>query len=418
MRVLWLCNIVLPEYSTEFNLKKNVFGGWISGMLHALEDKPTEIGLVFPIIDPNRMKDGYAFGHQYYSFSVDYNSTDYSSAGEQMTVRFREIISEFKPDIIQIWGTEYIHSYAMILAAQELELLDRTLVYIQGMVSFYAEHYMKGMEELLEEGFSDSRMDEISAGKEAFLKRGICEKKTIRLAKHVIGRTNWDKSCVESINRSARYWHCGEILRDEFYVNRSSWNPDKCESFSIFMTQASYPIKGLHFVIPAIAELIDQYPKLHLYISGKNIWQGDDSYGQLTKEYAERLKVSDHITFLGELAPDEVIDRFQKSQVYIMPSTIENSPNSLSEAMMIGIPVVVSNVGGIPDIIQTSSEGLLYQYDAPYMLAYYLRQVMNGGIDLKALSQNESERAGVFNGAQNVVDEITHIYGELINGND
>ncbi len=36
MKVLWLCNIVLPEFSQEFSLNRSTVGGWMTGMLHAL----------------------------------------------------------------------------------------------------------------------------------------------------------------------------------------------------------------------------------------------------------------------------------------------------------------------------------------------------------------------------------------------
>ena len=56
-------------------------------------------------------------------------------------------------------------------------------------------------------------------------------------------------------------------------------------------------------------------------------------------------------------------------------STIENSPNSVGEAMLLGCPVVSSCVGGVPDMLEHGREGFLYQASVPYMLAWYVKRV-------------------------------------------
>ena len=67
MKILWLCNIVLADFCEEFGFKKNMAGGWMTGMLHELKNK-VEIGLCFPIINPLCVKDGILEQHKYYSF--------------------------------------------------------------------------------------------------------------------------------------------------------------------------------------------------------------------------------------------------------------------------------------------------------------------------------------------------------------
>ena len=57
------------------------------------------------------------------------------------------------------------------------------------------------------------------------------------------------------------------------------------------------------------------------------------------------------------------------------PLSIENSPNSLAEVMILGLPTVSSYGGGIPDTVKHNEEGYLYQGDAHYMLAYFIKKV-------------------------------------------
>lgn len=63
-------------------------------------------------------------------------------------------------------------------------------------------------------------------------------------------------------------------------------------------------------------------------------------------------------------------ERYLKSQVFVLPSSIENSPNSLGEAMLLGVPCIASDVGGVRCLMTHSVEGLIYPADDPRLLAY------------------------------------------------
>ena len=104
MKILWLCNIVLPDFSQEFGIKKNPFGGWMTGMLHELEKREDmDISLCFPIFDSKRLKDGRYNGHEYYTFLCDMDTVTYSV---EMVETFERILKKSRPDIVHIWGTE------------------------------------------------------------------------------------------------------------------------------------------------------------------------------------------------------------------------------------------------------------------------------------------------------------------------
>ena len=81
------------------------------------------------------------------------------------------------------------------------------------------------------------------------------------------------------------------------------------------------------------------------------------------------------VFFTGPLDEEKICQRYLRSHVFVCPSSIENSPNSLGEAMILGVPCIASYVGGIPDMLKDREEGLLYQHNAPYMLAHHICEI-------------------------------------------
>ena len=63
---------------------------------------------------------------------------------------------------------------------------------------------------------------------------------------------------------------------------------------------------------------------------------------------------------------------YMKANVFVSASSIENSPNSLGEAMLLGVPCVSSRVGGVHNLMEHGKEGYVYPADEIYMLAYYI----------------------------------------------
>ena len=71
----------------------------------------------------------------------------------------------------------------------------------------------------------------------------------------------------------------------------------------------------------------------------------------------------------------QMCERYLKSNVFVSSSSIENAPTSLGEAMILGVPCVASDVGGVTDLLQHKEEGFVYQPDTPYMLAHYVCEI-------------------------------------------
>ena len=97
----------------------------------------------------------------------------------------------------------------------------------------------------------------------------------------------------------------------------------------------------------------------------------------------KKYHLQNKVIFTGPLNESKMRQRYLDAHVFVSPSLIENSPNSLGEAMILGVPSISSYVGGVPDMIKDKKEGFLYQHDAPYMLAYICEIFKHDSIALK-----------------------------------
>ena len=411
MKILWLCNIVLPELCKEFGFKEGGSGGWITGMWEELKRiSDLSLGICVPILSLERMKDGEYCNYNYYSFQMISDETALNALEE----RFSVVLKEFEPEVVHIWGTEYLHSYAMVKACINNKMIERVLVNVQGLVSVIRTHYSFGLhpETLAAKVNGKSIYDEI----EDFGRRGNYEVDLLKKVIYISGRTEWDKACVKRINHKLVYYRCGEILRDVFYNEDLHWEIDKCRRHSIFISQAGYAIKGFHLILEALKELFELYPDLHVYVAGSDIWTLDTSYAYYIRKKIEQYKLNGVIEFVGCLQKEDMVEHYLKANVFLSPSVIENSSNSICEALHIGVPVVSSCVGGTTSIIEHGKSGFLYPLDESYMAAYYVKSIFDSKELAETISCGEQEKAETLNGKEAILQEVVHIYQSIAGG--
>ncbi|OGO87635.1 MAG: hypothetical protein A2Y15_02285 [Clostridiales bacterium GWF2_36_10] len=333
---------------------------------------------------------------------------------------FENIIRKEKPDIIHIWGTEFAHSYDMVKAAAKFGMKNKIIISIQGLVSVYTKHYCAFLPDKVCRSYSfKDKVKSRSIYKEqkSFENRGINEIKAIRGVDYVIGRTDWDYACTKQMNSDVNYFFCNETLRDSFY--KQEWNLNNCKRHSIFLSQSSYPIKGFHLALEAFITVLQQYPDAHLYTTGSDIftipfWRLTSYQKHLSKIIIEN-DIKTKVSFLGNLSEQEMCDQYKKSHVFVSASSIENSPNSIGEAMLLGVPVISSDVGGVKNLMEHEKEGFIYQADAPYMLAFYINKIFSDDELVLKFSKNEKEHARFTHDRKVNLDNLINIYTIVLN---
>jgi len=302
-----------------------------------------------------------------------------------------------------------------------LGILDKTIVNIQGLCYIYEKHYNADLPNKVVNNFTLRdllKWDNITLQKKKFLKRGKYEIEALKLAKNVIGRTDWDKACTLQINPSLKYFHCNETLRSSFYEKK--WEYENCEKHSIFVSQASYPIKGFHKMIEALTIIVKQFPDVKVYTTGKDLLNLSfkdklklNSYQRYLIKLIKKNNLQNNIQFLGFLDETQMCDRYLKSNCFVSCSAIENSPNSVGEATLLGVPTVSSDVGGVKNLLMHNEEGYVYPFNESYMLAYYVGEIFKNNDLIQSMSKNARLHAKEIYDKENNINTLIKIYKRI-----
>lgn len=382
MKILWITNILFPEAAEILNGKGEFCssGGWMlaSADMLILQDR---VELYVATVSPLVLELQVIEGKQITYYVLPYGSGNLKYNKEYETY-WKQIKEQVIPDVVHIHGTEYTHGLAYINACGS----EHVVISIQGLVSGIAPYYCAGLS--WKDIYGNITLRDIIKGsiyrnQHTFYKSGELEKETLRKVNHIIGRTSWDKAHVWSINPQANYYLCNEILRQEFYEG-DKWSYEKCVPYSIFLSQGSYPLKGLHQVLKAMPFILKYYPNATIRVAGDDITRNKGlwgilhftSYGKIVKNLIKKLHLEDKVSFLEPLNAEQMKVEYLRSNVFICPSSIENSPNSLGEAQILGVPCVASYVGGVPDFMQGSEQNL-YRFEDVEMLAENIVDIFN-----------------------------------------
>lgn len=330
----------------------------------------------------------------------------------------KAIIKEYNPDIIHIHGTEFQYHWYFSEAAKELKITNRVIVSIQGLVGVYALHQKVALPQNVVYAATPREIigkKNIASGIKNFTRRGIYEAKTIQNVKHIMGRTTWDRACTYRLNPEAKYHIGNETLRINFYTGE--WKKENCVNHRIFISQATYPVKGFHIFIEALRDIKKFYPDVTVHVSGTDLSKSDyingSSYGLYIMKKLKQYDLQSCVSFCGNLTAEQMKKEMLEANVFVSPSTIENSPNSVGEAMLLGVPIVTSNVGGVSDLLKDKEEGFLYQSDAPYMLAYYVMELFLKPENAKAMGKKAREHAKQTHSYENNLKSLIDVYHQI-----
>jgi glycosyltransferase involved in cell wall biosynthesis len=144
------------------------------------------------------------------------------------------------------------------------------------------------------------------------------------------------------------------------------------------------PVKGIEYLINAMRLIVEKEPTTRLVIVG--------SYNS---NFIKRIPsdISEKIYLIGFVDNNKVSGFMKSSDILVLPSLSEGVPNVLLEAMAVGLPIVATNVGGIPEIISDGINGFLVEPRSSQQLAEKILLLLNNRFLCSNISQNNLLKA-------------------------
>jgi len=316
--------------------------------------------------------------------------------------KLNSIVLDFKPDIIHVFGSEM--QFGLVRKITRIPVV----LHIQGLINPIVNAFLPPFVSWSTIRKIHSPIENLHS---LYLERKLKmdayrELEIFRNVDYFIGRTQFDKAFTFCVNPNAFYYYGAEILRPIFYEKSSRINPKK---MTIISTISSPLYKGLDNILKTAFVLKE--------IMGFDfIWK---IYGNVNPKQIENLIKIKHqdinIKLMGVVVAEELRKSLLSSTCYVHLSHIDNSPNGLCEAQILGIPVVATNVGGISSLINNGENGYLVPDNDPYQTSFYIKQLfmnrnLNENIGLKA-KQIASER----HDRNQIVDQLLKTYNDIIN---
>ena len=411
LRVLWFTNSPSCYKPANINYKRNGYngGGWISAAENAIKNtSKIDLAISF-ILDgepfknrqgdityypiPNRIKSKQQKILDCIKIILDRNYQYEEATWNYYIDHFKRILEDYQPDIIHVWGSENYFGLVSRITKKPI------LLHIQGILNSCFNAY-------LPPSFSWKHFTEKSTLHNILIRKrykNAChrEENIIKNTNLLLGRTNWDNHVTRVFNPQSKYYHVDEILRKEFYLNSIRKTPTKLTIISII----SQPLYKGYDLILKTAKLLSQNIGLEYE------WK---CYGNISPVFIENYLGINHndvnVTLKGIASPQELKDNLLNATLYFHPSYIDNSPNSICEAQILGLPVISTNVGGISSLIEHNVDGFLIPANDPFQAVYYIKKIyedlslnisMGAKAKAKAVERHDPEK---------ITNQILEIY--------
>jgi glycosyltransferase involved in cell wall biosynthesis len=193
------------------------------------------------------------------------------------------------------------------------------------------------------------------------------EQEALKRASYVSCRTAFDTGFVRSVNPSAHIFQIQEAMNQVYFEKQ--WNG--CSRKRILFVGSMGKHKGLEILFQAVKILTAEDPDVELCVVG-----GTSVEIAICRNRCRELGIDRQVGFAGFLNAAAIVPHHLSCRVFVIPSTNENSPNALAEAMVSGMPCIASAVGGIPSMMDDGKTGLLFQSGDVNGLVQQLKRVL------------------------------------------
>lgn len=391
MKVLWVTNLVVSEEDSLADPGRATFGGWVANMLDALgETDAVDLAVLARSRTACRLV--LARRDNVTHAIAPMRGKTFAPAA------LRSALARLSPDILHVEGAEMVHA-----ADAATAFGGKVVVSMQGVMAGFAPYEFGGLPVARwalgwhrpARALTASAM--LASRAVALGPRLAAERRTMARADHVVGRTEWDRAHAAVLAPQAPYHHVARILRPAFTAPRP-FAPTPVPG-RIFIGNAHRARKGAHVVVAALAQLKERFGEAHIVIAGepparsRREWRKAIGYPAELARMVDAAGLGGSVHYTGVLGAEEMAEEMLRAEVVVLASLIENSPNTLGEAMMLGRPVVCAFAGGAPDMAAPGREALFYRASEPVSLAHQIARLFENPALAAALGVAAAERA-------------------------
>ena len=413
IRVLWLSTGAGMLHDTN----SYHGGGWVASLQQLVaNDKSVSLAIAF--LSDRAMDKLEQDGVVYYPIykekttaiqKLRYYYGGYKKIDHSLYIeRVKDVIDDFKPDVIHCFGMET--PLASILGQTDIPVV----VHLQGLLSSFSEAFFPPGINKFSFLWPVTIREYVLRNNFIFAYNSMCsrasyEKALFKKLHYCMGRTAWDKNVSRLLAPQSVYFHCDEVLRVPFYDHAGQWRLAE-KKLRVVSTISNTIYKGLDLILKTASNLTNAGIDF--------VWNviGIEAQCDLVRFFEHSLGIQSvkvNVHYMGVMQADEIVSALLQSSVYVHPSYIDNSPNSLCEAQILGLPVIGTYVGGIPSLIENRVTGILVPANGSYELAYLLQYIQGHPDFCRELSHNGFAVAMKRHNKEKILKELITVYNKL-----
>lgn len=403
MRVLWFTNTpscYIPHNNNPYN-----GGGWIVSAEEEIR-KMSEIELAVSFVLEGQPEKVVQNGVVYYPIKkIGSRFTNIFNPKKMwggQIVAMKKVIEDFKPDIIHIFGSE---EYFGLIANQ---INIPVVLHIQGILNPYLNAFFipgVSVKNYIYQNLNPKKLISNIFGLHNFREGSQREVEIMRRVNYYIGRTDWDFRCTNVMNPKSKYFYGSEILRKVFYDNAVRNIPSQKTIITTTISQPLY--KGFDLVLKTAKLLKENY-------DFEFLWK---VFGNINPKVAERITNTTckevNVELCGVVTSEQLHTELLNSTVYVHTSYIDNSPNSVCEAQLTGLPVVVTHVGGTYSLVEEGVTGFSVPANDPYQMAYLINKLRDKELNIQ-IGINAREKALKRHDKEKIIVDLIKTYKTII----
>jgi glycosyltransferase involved in cell wall biosynthesis len=412
MKIILLTDQSIQSESTY------IIGGWIQSLISILQDsKNLEIAVVgltqkASSIEKENNTTYYKIKERIYSNPLKriYRRWQNEIQDDLTVKKYISAVQDFRPDIVHLFGTEsFVCSVIPHIEA-------KAIVHLQGLLNPYLNAWFPpGISGILLHFYSFQwlvflRGTGLRRQLEMFRTMAKRELDYFQSIRFVMGRTHWDKAMASALAPNATYFHQEESLRPDFYTDLQ-WNIKKREEVQFISVLSPSTYKGFDLILKTASLLKSREIAFRWIVCGTS--ETDLIVKAMEKILKKKYK-QNNISFLGKKGVEELLPLLLDSDIFIHPSYIENSPNSICEAQMLGLPVVATNVGGVSSLITDNETGILFPSNDIYLLTEIIVSLLSDPQKMQFLGKNARIAAKKRHDRKAILENIENIYRKVL----